>query len=302
MLIRGTYMTIEKIKMFLAVYTEGSVSNAAKFLHVTQPAISQGIQALEESLNCKLFNREGRKLELTADGHKFLIHARQIVKAYDGAFRDFTEKQTHIKIGSSLTIASYLLSEFVQSYEENTGSYLNVSCCNMQAIKEMIDSNEIDIAFIQGVINTQEYAYYPLGEFQLLFVASPEYTDRRSKEGFVDDFIIRETGSTYRTMFETVCDELNMVPNVKWESTSNGVIKQAVMNNQGIALLSREAVDEEIESGELVVLNIYNQTLSEPYGLLLKRAKADNPDIKDFVAYGQKYFKSLNSSHSLLNE
>lgn len=287
-------MTIDRIKMFLAVYTEGSVSDAAKYLHVSQPAVTQGIKALEESLDCQLFNREGRKMVLSLEGHKFLIHARQIIKSYDTAMDDFIEKKLSLNVGSSLTVASYILADVISSYEKGTEKYVSIICSNMQSIHEMIDSNEIEVAFIQGIIKTQDYMYHQLGEFHLVFVASPQYIEKRTSQASDDSFLIRETGSTYRTMFEMVCDDLSLIPSVKWISTSNAALKQAALNHQGIALLSKDAVINEIENHQLIELDLYQKELREPFGLLYKQAKNDNASIIDFVDFVIDYFKDKN--------
>ncbi|MGY3749616.1 LysR family transcriptional regulator [Vagococcus acidifermentans] len=277
-------MTIDKIKMFLAICTEGTASKAALSLHITQPAITQGIKDLEAALQTKLFHRIGRQLILSDNGYKFLDHAKIIIQAYDDAFYEFTHAAIHLRIGSSLTIAAYLLADMIQAYEHDTNASVDVYCNNMKTIQEKMANNELDIAFIEGSIDERDYSYYPLGEFDLHFVASPTYMARR-KDLPSDAYLIRERGSTYRRLIDSYFQEEQISAYKKWESSSNGALKQAALCHQGIALLPQEAIADAVKENKLVILKLTDKTFKKKYGMIVKTIKKDDYRVQSFLKF-----------------
>jgi len=80
-------MDLRRLRTFVAVADNGSVSNAAKVLHITQPALSRQIRDLQEELGLRLFDRVGRQLVLTSEGEQLLIDCRGLL-GHASALRD----------------------------------------------------------------------------------------------------------------------------------------------------------------------------------------------------------------------
>lgn len=278
---------VEKIRMFLAICLEGSTLKAAEALHVSQPAISQGIKELERQLEVKLFQRQGRKLILSPQGESFIPYAQGYLKSHDEAMLAFKKPNLSLKIGSSMTIGSTLLPELIQGFEKASGIECRLHVNNARKIKEMLENNQLDLALLEGVITSEDYLYYPLGEFSLRFVASPDYlAERDTTKGWREyDFLVRESGSSYRQQFNDFCLKNQILKEPKWECSTNEIIKQAALNHQGVALLPTELIALELSKGQLVELPIKQVEISETYGIALNKLRMEESGIQGFIAF-----------------
>ena len=87
---RSQNLDIHLVRTFVAVADHGSMTVAANSLHLTQGAVSQQIKRLEESFACSLFDREGRRLELTQAGERFLGQAKRLLGVNDEIWAEMT--------------------------------------------------------------------------------------------------------------------------------------------------------------------------------------------------------------------
>lgn len=96
-------MELRVLKYFLVVATERNISNAAKILYVSQPALSKQLKNLEEELGVILFKRGNRNITLTEDGVYFLTKAKEILALVDTAVANLTQEDI---IGGEINIGA----------------------------------------------------------------------------------------------------------------------------------------------------------------------------------------------------
>lgn len=276
-------MTIDKVKMFLAICTEGNVSKAADALFVSQPAVSQGIKDLELSLGIQLFAKKGRSLELTREGQDFIPYAQQYVRAHQQAATLFEQQPQQLRIGSSMTIATYVLPQLVEELEKDRELKTRVIVNNVETIKEQLKNNQIDIALVEGELDSEDYIYFPLGTFNLEFVTSPLYYESINSHLDSLDYIVREYGSSYRKHFDTFCSLHRIAIIPKWECSNNEVVLKAILSNHGIGLLPYEQVEEYINNQKLIILNLDDKKYIQNYGLVIKRIRINEHQISNVI-------------------
>ena len=130
-------MKVRDLEIFLAVAESGSFTKASEKLYLAQPSVSRTIKQLEDLYGVQLFERFGKKTLLTEAGETFLYHARRMIhekESLDEAMKDH-EKTLHLRIGSSLTIGTYILPQVVGLLHEKRSSIkFSVQVENSQSI------------------------------------------------------------------------------------------------------------------------------------------------------------------------
>jgi DNA-binding transcriptional LysR family regulator len=146
-------MEWQQVIGFYQVAKLGSFTKAAKATFRTQPALSQQIKALEEELDCHLFERIGkRKLRLTSAGERFLTFAESILENYDSLRADLNElkgsQKGRLKIAAPFTTLYHLFPEVLKEYTERFPQVeLTILDRSQQTVIELVKSGDIDFGF-----------------------------------------------------------------------------------------------------------------------------------------------------------
>ena len=159
-------MDLRVLKYFLVVATERNISNAAKILFVSQPALSKQLKELEEELGVILFKRGNRNITLTEDGVYFLSKTKEILSLVDITVSNLKQKDIisgEINIGAAETlqlekifkIISYMTKEF-------PNIKTNITSGNADEIILKLDSGLLDFAIIVGFIDKNKYEHLSL--------------------------------------------------------------------------------------------------------------------------------------------
>jgi transcriptional regulator len=159
-------MDLRVLKYFLVVATERNISNAAKILFVSQPALSKQLKELEEELGVILFKRRNRNITLTEDGVYFLSKTKEILSLVDITVSNLKQKDIisgEINIGAAETlqlekifkIISYMTKEF-------PNIKTNITSGNADEIILKLDSGLLDFAIIVGFIDKNKYEHLSL--------------------------------------------------------------------------------------------------------------------------------------------
>ncbi len=112
-------METKQLITFVALAKERSYQRASVVLNYAPSTLAKQIRVLEEELNVKLTERRGTHIELTEDGRKFLPHAEQLLKDYDGMLRDFcidTEKEKAIRVAGGEPLVGYSFSDMLLDF------------------------------------------------------------------------------------------------------------------------------------------------------------------------------------------
>jgi DNA-binding transcriptional LysR family regulator len=148
-------MTLEQLRIFLAVAEHLHFTRAAEMLYITQPAVSAAVQSLEQEYGVKLFHRIGRHIEITEAGKLLQVEAQKIldhVTLTERGLRELNNLQRgELKLGSSLTIGNYWLpgkiSEFKHQYP---GIRINCTLANTEEICVGTATGQFDLGLIEG--------------------------------------------------------------------------------------------------------------------------------------------------------
>ena len=259
------HVTLRQLRVFTAVARHLSYSAAARALHLTQPAVSMQVRQLEEQAGLPLFERAGRRIQLTGAGRELLRTAgavSDLMREADEslqALKGVAGGELHIGVVSTAKyFAPKLLAEFRRLHPRVT---LRLTVSNREAMVRGLDENTVDLVIMGRAPRGLDTVAVPFARHPLAVVAAPEHPlagQRRVPLSRLKDetFIIRESGSGTRAAMEHVFSECGFRPRETLEMSSNETIKQAVMAGMGISFISRHTVGLELAAGKLVVLDV----------------------------------------------
>lgn len=260
-------MTLEQLRIFVAVAECEHVTAAAAALHLTQSAVSAAIRALETRHDVALFARVGRRIVLTDAGRLFLSEARAVLAqaaSAEASLADLTGlKRGSLKIAASQTVGNYWLpSRLVRFRKTYPGIAITLKIGNSEAVREMLQEHAIDLGFVEDTVTDPSIAALAVARDSLAVVAPPALkpAGRISAAKLKAlPWVFREHGSGTRTIFVDYMKKAGVTPdaiNIVLEAPSNEAVAAAAIAGAGATALSRLAVQHAIDNGTLSLLPV----------------------------------------------
>ena len=257
--------TLDQLRILKAIAAEGSFKRAADSLYVSQPAVSLQVQNLERSLAVPLFDRGGRRAQLTEAGHLLLEYGDRILSLCQETCRAIEDLQNlqggTLIIGASQTTGTYLLprmiGQFRQRYPE-VAVQLHVHSTRRTAWA--VANGQIDLAIIGGELPPElqeslEVAPYAEDELALIMpVFHPLATNDviARSDLYKLKFITLDSQSTIRKVIDQVLTRGGIETRrlrVEMELNSIEAIKNAVQSGLGVAFASTSSIEKELQMG-----------------------------------------------------
>lgn len=295
-------ITLKQLRGFAAIVDEGSVSAAARALHVTPPAISLQLRELESSVGAPLLERGGDGMLPTAAGKALLELSRELQQS----LHQFGETIDEIKgvdsgqvsvgvVSTARYFAPMVLAEFMKLYPEIK---LQLQVGNREAIIDRLENLDLDFAITGMPPDRFEVKREFIGKNPQIIIAPPGHPlAKKRKAGFADlrdeTWLLREPGSGTRSVTDRYFSRAKNPPGTTLEFGSNETIKQAVMAGMGIALISAHTVAAEISEKRLVALNIRGLPINRRWFVVKHGNKRFLPSAQalwNFVARNGKHY------------
>lgn len=250
--IRREEQTMErKLETFLAVCRHLNYRRAAGELHLTQPAVTKQIQALEEYYGAPLFHYDGRKLTRTKRGEILETYAISLRYNDEELMRKMKEKpRTLLRVGATKTIGDYVLGPSVARFLTVPDHELSLIVDNTERLLGLLEEGKLDFVFVEGIFDKQRYDSYLLRmePFTGICAAGHPFAGKNiSLEQLFDEtLILREQGSGTRDIFERELRQLNYTTNAFSRTiyiSSFKLIRDLVSGGAGISF-AYQAVSE----------------------------------------------------------
>jgi DNA-binding transcriptional LysR family regulator len=256
-------MTLEQLRIFVAVAEKQHVTRAARELNLTQSATSAAIAALEERYGIRLFDRVGRGIVLTHTGRTFLGEARAVLARARGAeqvLRDIAGLALgKLVIAASQTVANYWLPPRLQAFKAgHSGVDVSVRIANTERVAADVHDGMADIGLIEGDIDDGALSARRIDGDALVVVVGQRhpYAKRRPPSNWMTQtpWILREPGSGTRAMFELALRKRGFRLSeltVQLELASNEAIRTAVESGLCATAISNLVVERSIAATTL---------------------------------------------------
>jgi DNA-binding transcriptional LysR family regulator len=257
-------MTLDQLRIFVAVAEREHLTRAAEALHLTPSAVSSAIQVLESRYDARLFDRVGRRIELTEAGRIFLDEARATLARAEAAELALSElggtMRGTLTIEASQTIASYWLPPaLIRFRAEHPRVNIRLGAGNTETVRRAVHDGVAEIGFIEGHIDDPALATRQVGEDRLIIVTAPGHALAAAPEIGATElaatrWILRERGSGTRSVFEAALAARGIAPgilSVDLELPSNEAVRAAVEMGGHATVISERAAAPHIAAGTL---------------------------------------------------
>lgn len=257
-------MTLEQLRLFVAVAECEHVTRAAQILHRTQSAVSSAIAALERGAGVKLFHRVGRRIQLTEEGRLFLAEARAVLVQADAAERALSDlaglKRGTLSVMASQTIASYWLPQRLVAFRaKHPHVAVKALIGNTAEVALAVAEGKVEIGLVEGAVHDPMLEQILVGRDRLTIVTHGRHPwvkkpPRAVSDLLKENWVLREPGSGTRSAFETALAEKGADPSrlrIALELPSNEAVRLAVREGAGVSALSELVAEGGLRFGAL---------------------------------------------------
>lgn len=297
-------MDIELLKTFQRVATLGSITKTADDLYLSVSTVTGRIKALEEQLGKELFLRAGRKIELSEEGAYFLSYINRFVSILNEGQKKIKlskEGRTgELGLAVAPIIASYLMPKLVKDFKMNWPDVQLrlVACPNFQVI-DKVNSGQVELGIISFSHQDNNLAAIKWFEDQWVLVAPNNVQVQKDLLYTPEDlkyysFLVF---SSYPFAWESVKKWFktgNIKPNVIMELGHVETLKSLLVQFEALSFLPRISVMEEVEKGELQLIEIKKHILSHSEIDFVYRSSLPlSPTAQTFIDYAGSFVRDL---------
>jgi len=263
--------TNARLRALVELADTGSVRGAAERLVVTESAISSALGSLSAEVGVPLVDRHGRGVRLTPAGQRYVGYARKILglhlEAILAARGEVDPDHGAIRLAAVTTAGELLLPALLASF---TAKYPGVDCklevASRNAIWPLLASHEADVIVAgRPPTDLEQVQVRAVSPNTLVVVAPRDYA-----EGFDPaqaTWLLRESGSGTRATTSALLEELEITPR-QMVLGSHGAVVAAAVAGLGVTLVSRQAVQRELDSGALIELDVPGTPLNRPWHIV----------------------------------
>jgi len=262
-------VTLEQLRIFVAVAELEHMTRASQSLNLTQSATSAAIAALESRYATKLFNRIGRRIELTDAGRVFLVEARAVLAraaAAETVLSDFAGlSRGSLSLAASQTVGNYWLPPLIHRYQSlHSGIRLGLRIGNTEQVAAWVIEGIADLGLIEGNIDEPALAIQPIADDELVLVVGSRHPWAKRRSVAPRDlrgtrWVLRERGSGTRAIFEEALAKFALAAadlDVALELPSNEAVRSAVAAGAGATVISKLVVAALLKTRTLVALDL----------------------------------------------
>ena len=309
--------TLDQLRILKAIAAEGSFKRAADTLYVSQPAVSLQVQNLEKQLNVPLFDRGGRKAQLTEAGHLLLSYGEKIITLCQETCRAIEDLQNlqggTLIVGASQTTGPYLLPRMIGLFRQKSPDVaVQLQVHSTRRTSWGVANGQVDLAIIGGEVPGElqdTLKIIPYAEDELALILPIDHplaqVEKVQKEDLYRlNFISLDAQSTIRKVIDKVltrCDIDTKRLTIEMELNSIEAIKNAVQAGLGAAFVSITAIEKEVKMGEVYVAALEEIQVKRTLSVIINpnryRSKAAEAFIQEVLPEFSTYPQELSLDH-----
>jgi DNA-binding transcriptional LysR family regulator len=290
-------MDFDQLTTFVEVAKLGSFSRAGEKVFRSQSAVSAQIRQLEETYSEKLLDRSGKSVRLTPAGQVMMDYAVRLLRLRDESLRAVADQSTTprgiLMIGANEATCLYVLPEVFAEYhrlypEVQISIYRNFS----RKVLQRLEEGSVDVGIVTMPVKSPSLKVQAIYRDRLMLMVSTEnpLSQRKSirmEEIAGQPLIFPKTGFT-RQLLDKFFRPYRSQLRITMELPSVGMIKRFVAANLGVSLISEGFTHDEVQSGEVKVIEIEDVKLWRELGVAYRRDRSLPAAAKAFVSLVRK--------------
>jgi DNA-binding transcriptional LysR family regulator len=296
-------ISIPRLRGFISLAEHLSFRRAANSLNITQPALSNQLKSLEQSIGVRLLVRTTRSVELTAEGVKFFRRARQTLADFDSAVADMRaptgSRRGLVTFACIPTVAGRVFPRIIRQYTKH----------NPEVVIEMLD--ETTVVMERKIVNREvdfgvgarprrgdEFTFVPMIVNPFMLVCRRDHPLALKKSISVDDalkypVITLAKGSNVRETIQAYFLETGRSFSPAFELLHHYTVGAMVEAGLGVALLPSQATAMIKMSARVKIMKLTEKTFVRAVGLITRKAEALSPMASDFYAFAERTMKTI---------
>ncbi len=283
--------SLRQLEVFLATARRENISRAAEALSMSQSAASGALKELEQQFSVQLFDRVGKRLQLSELGREIRPHAENLL-AQAEAFQQIIgggELAGSLRLGATLTIGNYLAVPMIAAFRDRySGADVSLHVANTETIARRVADFELDLGMIEGEVSHRSLQTIHWRDDELQVFCAPGHplakrrhvTDVQLKQ---QRWIVRERGSGTRQVFERAMSGILADLDIDMELQHTEAIKRAVEAGLGVGCLSRISLREAFARGSLVPMAVPQRDFRRQLNLILHRDKFHSATLRHWL-------------------
>lgn len=293
-------MNIHHLQTFMKIVEFGSFTRAAEALHLTQPAVTQHIKALEDELEEQLFGRSSGGIWLTDAGHILVDYTRRILELESECkevIRDLNPRRGRLRLGAGLTLSIFILPPLLVTFQQRQNEVeVVVRTGTTREVVALVLDNSVDMAIVSDPSPHHALEITHLMDDEMILVVGPNHRwVERGAVGAVDlaqePLIFFEQGSGYRTFVEFVFRQLGVPPYIHMELDSIEAMKRMVEVGLGATIIPRSSAKEELKTGLLTQIEIEGApSMLRPVCAVYRSGKYVSAPMRAFIQVLEEKF------------
>ncbi|MFQ3535355.1 MAG: LysR family transcriptional regulator [Aggregatilineales bacterium] len=260
---------LNELEIFVAAAEQGSFSEAARFLHLSQPAVSQSIQSLERRFGVQLFSRQGRTARLSDSGKALLPLARELIAAARRVEESISSMSGtvagHIHLGCSTATGKYIVPMRIAQFRAHYPAVrVDVQVCSRDVVVQQLLEEDVDFVVSSRQLDHRDLEFVPFHTDEATLIVPTGHRWARNRHIYPDDLldealILREEGSGTYTALYTALRAHDIAPemlNVVMTLGNAEAVALAVEEGLGVGFVSKFVAARSVALGRAVEVSV----------------------------------------------
>lgn len=291
---------LELYRLFYEVVKYKNISKTAESMYISQSAITQAIQKLENMLGGKVFYRNKNGVELTEEGKNLYEYIKDSIETMSNAENIFSKyinlEKGKIRIGGGNSLLSYLIFEpFLTYIKKYPNIDVSISSGITDILMQKLANGELDIVVLNLPYKNKKYSnieIMPLKKSSYCFFASKQYIQEHPIKDFKEienhTLILPKAPASKKKILDDYCKKENLSLTANYEVSSSSIMKRLVLNNVGIGFTNTENI-KEISDNIKIIQKIELDEANE--GIATLKKNMSNKATLELVKEIKQYYK-----------